>query len=168
MLPGISFSPLNAPMGPQDGTAQSPLQDAIKILSFRMPSVVGAGAASPLAGGMGGGLVDDWLTKLFKGMVSGPQGGLPAAPTDQTPPPSLTQPSPFAPPPSVAPPPSFTGNVPPPGPPPSSAPPPNVEFTPPGVPKLGLPAAPAAPEDQPLFGGHNWRDWLGGTGRNQF
>lgn len=41
-MPGMTFSP-----GSDKGPSASPVQDAIRLLSFRMPSVVGQGAPSP-------------------------------------------------------------------------------------------------------------------------
>lgn len=60
---GLSFSPLGqgGPTNPNNpGTPSgggNPVQDAIKVLSLRIPKVVGAGAPSPqvLLGGAGGG-----------------------------------------------------------------------------------------------------------------
>lgn len=49
-ISGISFSPLagnQSVPGRPTGSPVSPVQDAIKLLSFRVPSVVGAGAPSP-------------------------------------------------------------------------------------------------------------------------
>lgn len=61
---GLSFSPLGqgGPTNPNNpGTPSgsgNPVQDAIKVLSLRIPKVVGAGAPSPqvLLGGAGGGM----------------------------------------------------------------------------------------------------------------
>ena len=73
-LPGVSFSPLDK--GPNQSQETAPVQDAIKIMSFRMPSVVGAGAPAPqgLLGGptaQGGflqsGLMQALLKRLFQG-----------------------------------------------------------------------------------------------------
>lgn len=75
--PGLSFSPFNQRPGQAaPGVAQSPVQDAIKILSFRMPSVVGAsapapsgllGGPTPQGAGVGGGLMQEFLKRLLIG-----------------------------------------------------------------------------------------------------
>lgn len=77
---GISFSPAQQPIagqptGMRPGT--TPLQDAIKLLSFKLPTNVGAGAPSPtqLMGGpspfgaqLGNGVANNWLMALFQGL----------------------------------------------------------------------------------------------------
>lgn len=158
MLPGVSFSPINDASQPgHAGPQGSPLQDAIKILSFRMPTVVGAqmSAGSPLAGNLGDSVADDWLLKLFRGLLpTGPAPGAPAAPPPPSAPPAWTG-APAGP----SAPPVWTG-APPPGPSPT-APPPNVVFTPPESPKLPAPppSAPSPPPDR-VPGPPEWRDWL--------
>lgn len=121
---GVSFAPSSGePAKPQQA---SPLQDAIKILSFRMPTTVGMGGVSPLANDpMGGGQVQDWLMKLFQGLTpSQPQmGSLHASPLAPTPPS----------------PPSFGGSLAPPTQNVPQAPSPNVILTQPGLPKMQLP-----------------------------
>jgi len=89
---GMTFSPLNAPMPGQPGSQASPLQDAIKLLSFQLPSVVGAGAGSGVLGpptaagglsaGVGDGSANSWLMQLLKGLVpdAGQTGMAPGAP----------------------------------------------------------------------------------------
>lgn len=88
---GMTFSPLNAPSQGQPGQGpQSPLQDAIKLLSFKLPTTVGAGAPSGLlgpptaAGAMGpqqgDGSMDNWLMQLLKGLV--PDAGTSTPPQD--------------------------------------------------------------------------------------
>src|SRR6185295_1715314 len=80
---GLTFSPINAPQG-QGSAGQSPLQDAIKLLSFKLPTVVGAGTGSgflgppTLAGGLGpsDGGMNQFLMQLLKGIV--PDAGGPA------------------------------------------------------------------------------------------
>jgi hypothetical protein len=132
MLPGVSFSPGKPEGTPSQQQPASPLQDAIKILSFRMPTTVGAGGVSPLANDpLGGGHVQDWLLKLFQGFT-------PAQPQMAGPSPSPM--GPMVPPQGV---PSFGGNVAPPTSAPS-APSPNVVLTPPGLPKMQLPEMPGA------------------------
>ena len=120
---GQSFSPLNTdPTQPQGPNTSSPLQDAIKILSFRMPKVVGAASPSPLAG-QGTGGIADWLTKLLQGLLP-PTGGALASggPT-----------SPFGGPMGGAPT-MIGGGMPPVG--GGPAPNPVVQFTPPQAPRL--------------------------------
>lgn len=148
MLPGVSFSPTGGvdqqgAGGQRSAAPNSPLQDAIKILSFRMPTTVGQGAPSPLANSeLGGGQVQDWLMKLFQLMPQNkqPQAAPQQAASSYAPPPPPSAPaSPFspssAPQTSYAPPqaPQIEGSAPPPDlssiP---SAPAPNVVFTPPG------------------------------------
>lgn len=144
--PGVSFSPINAAPPAGQGTPQSPLQDAIKILSFRMPKVVGAYSPSPLAGNLGDSVADNWLMNLFKGLLPGGESPVPGAPG---------APPPFGFPGSGAsggsgggtPPPTWTG-APPPGPPPQ-APPPVVQFEPPGIPPVLPPIGPPAPPPPP-------------------
>lgn len=85
--PGVSFSPFNQRPGQASpGAVQSPVQDAIKIISFRMPSTVGASAPAPaslLGGptpqgpGLGGGLMQEFLKRLLLGQQ--PQGAAPMA-----------------------------------------------------------------------------------------
>lgn len=156
-LPGVSFSPLNT-SSPQGTSGQaSPLQDAIKILSFRMPKVVGAATGSPLAGKLGDSVADNWLMNLFQGLL--PEGnspvssapgapGAPGAPAAQPPFgfPSAPPSGPGAP---GAPPPVVSG-APPPGAPPPSAPPPVVVFSLPGIPPvLGPPETPVPEPNLP-------------------
>lgn len=95
-MPGVSFSPFNAP--PQMGQGQqkpggvSPVQDAIRMLSFRMPSTVGASAPAPqglmggqtaMGGQLGNPLALNWLRALFGGQampgapLPGMGGGMP-------------------------------------------------------------------------------------------
>jgi hypothetical protein len=74
--------------------AVNPVQDAIRILSFRMPSTVGASGITPqqnmqgptaLGGQLGGfpgsnpSLID-FLQRLFGGRAAGPMGAPPSAP----------------------------------------------------------------------------------------
>lgn len=76
MNTGLSFSPTdqsNDPNRPK-GSA-NPVQDAIQLLSFRLPSFLGASSPSPLVGGapsalgsqIGGGVVEEWLKRFFQG-----------------------------------------------------------------------------------------------------
>lgn len=179
--PGVSFSPLNnGQVGPVTGNAGSPLQDAIKILSFRLPTVVGASGISPLAGNPGDSVANDWLLRLFQGLMPGgspaaPMGiqGAPAAPSSAPSAPSAPSPfmgggNPFNSPmgPSAAP--SWMGAPPPPG--PTSAPPPPVVHPstegPPVEPPRQLTPGPIQPPSSPppvMSGPPAWRDWLGGT-----
>lgn len=155
--PGVSFSPLNAngPQGQAAGGNASPLQDAIKILSFRMPTVVGAATGSPLAGNLGDSVADNWLMNLFQGLLpegNSPMPSTPGAPAAQPPFgfPSAPPSGPGAP---GAPPPIIAG-APPPGPPPPSAPPPVVVFTPPDIPPvLGPPETPPPTGEPPVIPG---------------
>lgn len=78
---GLSFAPTgNRDQDQANGSNQTPLQDAIKVLSLRMPSFVGAAQGiSPLAGMAGGGSagvpniggvpggLEDLLRRLFGG-----------------------------------------------------------------------------------------------------
>lgn len=81
-MPGVSFSPFNAPpqggQGMQKPGGVQPVQDAIRMLSFRMPSTVGASSPAPqgLMGGqtaLGGQLSNplalNWLRALFGGQA---------------------------------------------------------------------------------------------------
>ena len=103
---GLSFSPFQQPQGmqPAQGPSQgaTPVQDAIRLLSFRMPSVVGAGAPtaagnlfgqSPLGGQLQNPMLLNWLRTLLQGvgtlsgqapMGPGPQFGGMAGPTGPT------------------------------------------------------------------------------------
>lgn len=111
---GLSFSPTsdqtNAQSKQQTGSGLSPVQDAIRILSFRVPTVLGASAVSPLVGlgsqPIGGGapidsaLMQEWLRRLFGGEAGGgfgsagqPGTGLPPAPSGGAPPPTPPPPS---------------------------------------------------------------------------
>lgn len=100
---GLSFAPTGQNEA-QNAQNQTPLQDAIKVLSLRIPSFVGAQGIAPQAllggagaagapgasavpggpgpGGVPGGL-DDWLRRLLMGMGNpmggGQPGGQPAA-----------------------------------------------------------------------------------------
>lgn len=148
--PGVSFSPLNTSSPQGQAGHQSPLQDAIKILSFRMPTVVGAATGSPLAGSLGDSVADNWLMNLFQGLLpsgSSPMPSAPGAPAAQPPFgfPSAPPSGPGAP---GAPPPIVSG-APPPGAPPSSAPPPVVVFTPPDIPPVMPPESTPAPTGEP-------------------
>lgn len=82
MMPGLSFSPFNQkPNQAAPGQQSAPVQDAIKIMSFRMPSVVGAGAPAPqglLGGPTGqGGSLDSGLLQEFLRRILMGQGGQP-------------------------------------------------------------------------------------------
>lgn len=86
-MPGISFSPLQNPQtsqGPANTSGVSPLQDAIKLLSFKLPTSVGP-TQPPLQGGpsalgplLGNSVAQNWLMALFQGMQ--PQGASQATP----------------------------------------------------------------------------------------
>lgn len=90
---GVSFSPTGKNDQQQDGGANAtPIQDAIKVLSLKIPQFVGARGIAPeqlLGGpgsaglpGMGGGLpggLEDFLRRLF-GQMGGGMGGGMAAP----------------------------------------------------------------------------------------
>lgn len=45
---GLSFAPTSQSLYGHDQGSANPVQDAIRILSFRMPSVLGSGAATPM------------------------------------------------------------------------------------------------------------------------
>lgn len=77
---GVSFSPFNQPQKGQAPAGQTaPVQDAIKIMSLRMPTVAGASAAAPQAllggptaqggqlGSANGGLLQAFLRRLLLG-----------------------------------------------------------------------------------------------------
>ena len=74
---GISFSPLDSGDSGNSKTGPTnPVQEAIKILSFRMPTVVGAGAPSPgaLMGGpsgngtqIGNDIAEQWIRRFLMG-----------------------------------------------------------------------------------------------------
>lgn len=78
--PGLSFSPLNqnnplgsSPYGGSPGPTSSPIQDAIKILSLRIPRAVGASGLAPMgllnspgSGGFPGGQsLESLLMRIF-------------------------------------------------------------------------------------------------------
>jgi len=89
---GLTFSPLNTPQPGQggQGPGASPLQDAIKLLSFQLPSVVGAWAGSGVlgpptaAGGLGAlqgnGSMNQFLMQLLRGVLQGQPGELQGPP----------------------------------------------------------------------------------------
>jgi hypothetical protein len=87
---GLNFAPTaqNQQQNAQNGQSQSPIQDAIKVLSLRIPSFVGArgiapnellqGGGAAAAGGMGAGMpggLEQFLRQLFGQMGGGPMGG---------------------------------------------------------------------------------------------
>lgn len=82
---GLNFGP-NAQGGQLRSSPASPTQDAIRILSFRMPTILGSAAPAPpsLLGGptaqggqMGGSMAENWLRMLFGGgQMNGPMGGM--------------------------------------------------------------------------------------------
>lgn len=85
-FPGLSFSPFNQSPMRSNSQATAPVQDAIKILSFRMPSVVGSSAPAPGAllggptpqgSGMDGGLAQELLKRLLQGQGTAPVPGMP-------------------------------------------------------------------------------------------
>lgn len=87
---GLSFAPTGQNEAQNRDQAQTPIQDAIKVLSLRIPSFVGAQGVAPNAllqapgasgmpGGMGvpGGL-EEWLRRLLGGDMG--QMGVPMGP----------------------------------------------------------------------------------------
>ncbi len=94
MLPGLSFSPTGGQMDqPQQGgqnARTNPVQDAIKLLSFRLPTNVGQsaiGAQSVLGGQnaafgsqLGAATAQQWLQRLFGGQMAEEPSGMPQAP----------------------------------------------------------------------------------------
>ncbi len=174
---GVSFSPLDTGQGGQSGPGPggSPLQDAIKILSFRMPTVVGAQGVSPLAGNPGDNPTDNWLQNLFKGLLPPDQPGVPGQPAAPVGPMVTGAPGPMGGAPPSAP--NVFGGAPPPGPPPGGAPNPIVITTPPGIPKTtdpGPPPVSTAPvvDKMPMDGPpdyrddpQGWKDWVTGGRR---
>lgn len=80
MNAGISFSPLGQPGGATDPMQQqrpsgAPVQDAIRLLSLKMPTTAGPSAVSPLFGGsptalgpqLGNVIADNWLQQQYGG-----------------------------------------------------------------------------------------------------
>ena len=79
---GQSFSPLNQPQGQGaqgNYRTTSPVQDAIKILSLRLPTLVGkqspsgvlSGVPNAAGGGSDNALMQNWLRQLFAGFSGG-------------------------------------------------------------------------------------------------
>jgi hypothetical protein len=100
----MTFSPLNSGTPGQMGRPQNPVQDAIKLLSFRMPATVGAGAgaapsllgAPQLGAQVGNGVAGNWLMQLLQGLVQNPgsqtadtSGSMPGAAPGTIPPPKV-------------------------------------------------------------------------------
>lgn len=86
---GVSFSPLDQGKASGQDQPVNPVQEAIKLLSFRMPTVVGAGAPSPLAlmGGPNGGgtqlgmsAADQWIRRFLMGQMGQQPGSAPVGP----------------------------------------------------------------------------------------
>lgn len=92
---GVSFSPLGGnsqASGSNTGQASpsgfaAPVQDAIKLLSFRLPSQVGASAGAPgsIMGGptalgpqIGNAIAEQWLRRLFQGQGDPTQSQMPS------------------------------------------------------------------------------------------
>ena len=73
---GMTFSPLNTQPGQTPGRGPNTVQDAIKLLSFRLPE--NGASASPLLGPQTalGGQPQNWLIQLLHGLIQNP-GGLP-------------------------------------------------------------------------------------------
>ena len=100
---GLSFSPTGKDDQQQAGANQTPIQDAIKVLSLRIPQFHGGiapqqllggpgsaglpGGGAPGVGGIPGGL-DEFLRRLF-GMGGGMPGGMPGGPMAGPPTPSV-------------------------------------------------------------------------------
>src|SRR5262245_8106566 len=115
---GLSFTPTAQNQAQQQAFGSSnPVQDAVKILSLKVPTVVGAQSLAPAgllnapgAGGLPGGLnLDDLLKKLFAaggGPASLPPGfgGTPGITGAPSPPSLMPRITPGTPPPSGAPP----------------------------------------------------------------
>lgn len=103
---GLSFAPTgNNELDKANGANQTPIQDAIKVLSLRMPFNVGSGGITPLAGMAGGaaglpnvggipGGLEDLLRRLFasSGMGAPSVPGQPAPPPMRPPGPVVTFP----------------------------------------------------------------------------
>jgi len=68
---GLTFSPLNTQPG-QPGRGSNTVQDAIKLLSFRLPTT--GPTASPLLGPPTGGMpgTSSWLMQLLQGLIRNP------------------------------------------------------------------------------------------------
>jgi hypothetical protein len=130
---GVSFMPGGDQQYQRPGGNVNPVQEAIRVLSLRVPKVVGASPLAPLAlmtskgsGGLPSGLVENLLRSLA------PPGGTPTTGVPQTslvPAPAASLPEPAAPPVPGPTPPTAPGIAPgpePPTPAPSYAPPPSM------------------------------------------
>lgn len=81
---GLTFAPTSDPMTASHGQSNqsSPVQDAIRILSFRLPTVLGAGAITPAQNmgpsyGLGDSVIQNWLRQLMLGAGGGGSVGSP-------------------------------------------------------------------------------------------
>lgn len=156
---GLSFAPTaqNQQQG-NGGSAATPIQDAIKVLNLRIPTVHGA-IPSPLMNAPGGagipnigvGGLEQWLRMLFGQQGPLSAGGMTAGAPLPNVTPGAGGPKPDFPMPPAPPIPNTMPNEPAPG-----------SFQPGGF-------APETPQAPPMprspFGGN--RDWLGGGMRNQ-
>lgn len=98
MNAGISFSPLGQAGGsnqasgqPANRPTQAPVQDAIRLLSLKLPTNVGPTAPSGVLGGptplgaqMGNAIADNWLKGLYTGQPAGRQAVRPVPQYQQT------------------------------------------------------------------------------------
>ena len=141
---GISFSPTNdnSAQRNQTGNTASPVQDAIRILSFSLPKVLGASAVTPLQnlGGpsaLGSQFGNSFLEQLLRHLITG--AGPSGAPSPYD---GIYGPGASAPP-------SPTAG----GPPPSSPLPPGIILNPPRQPGPPDTTAPSAPSPGSPFPG---------------
>ena len=101
---GVSFLPngdqrYQRPQDPYGATGRAPLQEAVKILSMRVPRVVGANPLAPLAllnAPGGGGLQPGQLEQLMRTLGIGPSMQTGETPTTGAGPTVGGAPSPFA------------------------------------------------------------------------
>src|SRR3990167_10301958 len=111
---GVNFQPGTDPNGQADSRrASTPVQEAIKVLSLRLPRVVGANAISPQAllssPGSGGNprvdsVVNTILQRMFpSGFEKPPAGQAPMIPPTLGPGPNESRPMPSQPPATIAP-----------------------------------------------------------------
>ena len=164
-MTGLSFSPFNqnTDQNYRQGSV-SPVQDAIKILSLRMPTMVGPHAPSgvlaggPTRGGMdaNNAMMANWLRMLFSGQLGAGGPGGPGMPGGSLPSGwGSTPPMPGV---------SFMSG--------RSGVPSWAEPGPPPDPGNGQPWIGPGPQIDPNPGGINagggdspWRDWFGGESR---
>ena len=93
MISGVNFQPGGQPGDPSQSRPSSVVQEAIKVLSLRLPKVVGAQAAAPQAllsgSGSGGSRVDSVVNQVLSRIMPT---GQPAQPPTATMPPRTVGP----------------------------------------------------------------------------